>query len=278
MDKKKKQNGPDKRLYTSILLFLVAVVCMSAATAAWFSIADSTRVNSINMQIISGTNLRFDLDPHETFDEYVKTLTFQQISERIKKEKNYDMTTVPLEPVTTQDAIEFTLEDGKVVKSDTGAYLEFTLHFMAAADMVVHLTSANTSGREDGTAILSKNDALIKAMRISFTVDDQTWIYDPGMGDQVQAKDKTRTFGLPAAGSMIYNDANALFALKQEVDQPVVVHVWLEGTDESCTNELKGAEYSIRLRFAGTDETNRILDGNERQEKSRGSVEDGVKP
>ena len=35
-------------------------------------------------------------------------------------------------------------------KNTSGAYLEFTLHFMAAKDMVVHLTSANSSsGAED---------------------------------------------------------------------------------------------------------------------------------
>lgn len=264
MDNKKKQpSGFGKRLYTSVLLFLLALVCMAAATVAWFTIADFTRVNSINMQIVSGNNLRFDLDSHRTFDEYVKTLTFRQISERIKREKNFDMTTVPLEPVTTSDALKFTFENGSVVKSETGAYLEFTLHFMATSDMVVHLTSENSDGKKDGTAILSENAALVKAMRISFTIGNRTWIYDPGMDNRVQTNGNTRTFGLPSSDGMVYNDANTLFTLKKEVDQPVVVHIWLEGTDEACTNELKGSEYSISLRFAGTDEENKILDGND---------------
>lgn len=55
------------------------------------------------------------------------------------------METTPLEPVTTSDRQNFTYEDGK---NSTGyqpdAYLEFTLHFMAAKDMIVHLTSANS--------------------------------------------------------------------------------------------------------------------------------------
>ena len=52
-----------------------------------------------------------------------------------------------------------------------------------------------------------------------------------------------------------------LFSLKKDVDKEVLVHVWLEGTDERCTDNLIGADYSIQLRFIGTDENGRILDG-----------------
>jgi hypothetical protein len=75
------------------------------------------------------------------------------------------------------------------------------------------------------------------------------------------ASGNTKTFGLASADRMVLNDANAMFSLQADVDKPVLVHIWLEGTDESCTDALQGADYSIRLRFAGTDSENNELDG-----------------
>ena len=102
--KQQKQRSPQgQRALTSLILALIAVIFLSAATVAWFSIADYTKVNSISMEVTTGVNLRFDLDAHQTFDEYVKTLSFEQIASRIRTEKGFDMSAVPLEPVTTNN-------------------------------------------------------------------------------------------------------------------------------------------------------------------------------
>jgi hypothetical protein len=231
-----------QRLFTSILLVLAALVSISAATVAWFTIADRTRLRSMNMEITSGNSLRFDLDAHEAFEDYLKTLTMDQIAERILKEKGFDLRTTPLEPVTTTDQVHFTLEDGTLVEDISGAYLEYTLHFMASQDMVVHLTSQNSEDNADGTKILSDTDGLVSSMRISFTAGDETYIYSEG-----------RNIETPA-------DENRLFSLKEGIDQPVQIRIWLEGTDEHCTDELRGADYSLRLRFIGTDDENQVLE------------------
>lgn len=251
---------------TSVVFVLLALVCVTAATVAWFSIADRTKVKNMSMEITTGANLRFDLDKHATFDEYVKTLTFEQIAERIRQEKGFHMKEVPLEPVTTADYQSFTLENGKVVENREGKYLEFTLHFMALEDMIVHLSSENSVEGADGTKISSSVGQLPEAMRISFTVDGKTRVYDPGMGDTGTNAGNTRIFGLPSAGSMRYNENNELFSLKKEKNKEVLVHVWLEGTDEACTDVLQEAEYSIQLRFVGTDENGVVLDGAERND------------
>ena len=52
---------------------------------------------------------------------------------------------------------------------------------------------------------------------------------------------------------MKLSDTNSLFSLKKGVNKAVQVHVWLEGTDPACTDDLQAADYSIKLRFAGTD-------------------------
>ena len=146
-----------RQLLISVLLALAALVSITAATVAWFTIADFTKVHSMSMEITSGTNLRFDLDAHEQFEEYCKVLSFSQIADRIQRDLGYDMRKVPLEPVTTRDFQIFTFEDGTVAEPSDGAYLEFTLHFMAAEDMLIHLTSQDSGNGRDGTVVQSTN-------------------------------------------------------------------------------------------------------------------------
>ena len=241
-----------KRMYISILLSMLALVGVTAATVAWFSIADNTRVRTMSLDIMADVSLRMDLDAHSTIDQYVKTLSFRQIGNRIQQEKGFSFLDTPLQPVTTSDQSTFTFENGSVADPRSGAYLEFTLHFMAAEDMIVHLTSANSGdGQQDGTAILSKNPELPQAMRIAFTEGDTTWIYDPGMGNESSTQVSMKTFGLPGADRMTLTDDNAMFSLKQGEDKAVVMHIWLEGTAPTCTDELRASQYAIRLRFTG---------------------------
>lgn len=105
------------RLYLSVLLMLLALAAVTAATVAWFSIADSTKVKSMSLDIVSGVDLRMDLDPHEALDQYVKTLSFDQIAERMKQEKGFSMQETPLEPVTTQNEETFFLKMGNRQKA-----------------------------------------------------------------------------------------------------------------------------------------------------------------
>lgn len=238
----------------TILLVVLALVGVTAVTAAWFSIADNTRLAGVSMNVTSGTSLRFDLDPHADYMDYGKTLTFDQVAQRVLREKGFDPRETPLEPVTTEDGANFFTEEGEPVPADSGKYLEFTLHFMSQDDMLVHLTSAPGSDGAPGTLLSSETEGLSQAMRVSFTAGGTTRIYDPGLGNAREtAGAGTVIFGLASGSGMVYNADNTLFPLTDQTDQPVVVRLWLEGTDEACTNALKGAEYTLELRFEGTD-------------------------
>lgn len=246
------------RLLMSLMILLLALVAMSAATVAWFTIADRGRVDTLEMVVTSGPSMRFDLNAHGSFEDYIVTLNFEQIADRIRTEHGFDMRNVPLEPVTTNDGQHFVFEDGSAVDVRSGAYLEFTLHFMALEDMNVHLTSEDGDRGDKGTEITSRNPKLASAMRISFTADGQTCIYDPGRGAG-STGGAVKTFGLPA-GAASHNESSTLFALKKNQDKTVVVRVWLEGTDENCTGDIKGADYQISMRFVGTDKDGNVVD------------------
>ena len=80
-----------QRVYISFLLVCIALVAVTAATVAWFSIADKARVQTMGLDIVTDVELKMDLDPHDTIDDYVKTLTLDDIAKRMQKDKGYSM-------------------------------------------------------------------------------------------------------------------------------------------------------------------------------------------
>ena len=75
MRKKQQKSQAVSRLYTSVLLVLLAFVAVVAAAVAWFSIADRAKVKTMSLDIIADSDLRMDLDPHRSIEQYVKTLS-----------------------------------------------------------------------------------------------------------------------------------------------------------------------------------------------------------
>ncbi len=239
------------RLATTVLLVLFALVAIAMATFAWFSIADQAKARQLALTANAGNSLRFDLDAHDEFDQYVKTLGFDEIGARIATDLGVDIDTSKLQPVTTSDYENFTFEDGSAATAQSGAYLEFTLHFMSREDVVVRLTGEAGEGGEAGTQFSSNVEGLPLAMRMSFSCDGQTWVYNPNSGTAAVAAGSATEFGLGTGAAT--EDSN-MFDLAANTDKSTIVRIWLEGTDANCTNMLKGADYSISMRFEGVEE------------------------
>ena len=239
------------RLATTVLLVLFALVAIAMASFAWFSISDQAKARQLALTANAGNALRFDLDAHDSFDQYVSSLGFDQISARISSEQGVGIDSSKLQPVTTSDGQSFTYEDGSEAQARTGAYLEFTLHFISHQDVIVRLTGESGGNGEAGTAFSSNVGSLPQAMRMSFTCDGQTWVYNPNMGSDASTSGGVTTFGIPTGGS---NEAGNMFNLVAEADKPTVVRIWLEGTDPNCTNIVRGADYSVAMRFEGIEQ------------------------
>ncbi len=237
------------RLAVTLVLAGLALVAVAMSTFAWFSIADSAKVRSLAIEMNTDGSLRFDLDAHERFTDYVITLGFDQITSRIGSEQGVDVDASSLQPVTSSDGQTFSFENGGEASASTGAFLEFTLHFISLQDSVVRLTGQDGEDGAQGTAFLSSaSDSLPLAMRMSFTADGQTWIYDPNAAAGSAAQGAATTFGLDANEATA---ASSMFSLTAEQDKSVLVRIWLEGTDSNCTNSIKGADYSVSMRFEG---------------------------
>ena len=212
-----------QRGYITLLLALIAIVAITAATVAWFMISDRTRVYSLSMNISAGPSLRFDVEPHEVFEDYVQTLSLERIADSVLAEQGFDMRTAPLNPVTTSDCVTYTFQSGVVANPRTGSYWEVPLHFMATEDMTVHLTARNSEKKEDGTKISSSLRNLPQTMRIAFRTEGDVPVYNPGMGDSSTISGKIKNFGLQSAEETVYNENSVLFSLKADTDKTVVL-------------------------------------------------------
>ena len=120
---------------------------------------------------------------------------------------------------------------------------------MSSTDLRVHLTGQDGDNGASGTRFSSDTEGMASAMRMSFTADGQTWVYNPNGGGG--SSGSATVFGL---GSGEATAASDMFDLIKDTDKPVIVRIWLEGTDPSCTNMLKGANYSVSMRFEGIEE------------------------
>ena len=68
----------------------------------------------MSLDIISGVDLRMDLDAHDTIEAYKKRCHLKRLHRAFKR-KGFSMKEVPLEPVTTIDQRSFTLKAGGCV-------------------------------------------------------------------------------------------------------------------------------------------------------------------
>ncbi len=250
MDEERRQDLRH-RLATTVVLVAFALVAIGMATFAWFSIADSAKARSFAIDANADGSLRFDLDAHGAYTDYVSTLGFDQISARIEREKGVNIDASQLSPVTTSDGQTFTLENGSAATAESGAYLEFTLHFISLDDCVVRLTGQAGDNGAAGTAFTSASaSSLPLAMRMSFTADGRTWIYNPNSTLSATSSAQVTTFGLDTNRATA---ASNMFSLAAEQDKSVIVRIWLEGTDANCTNMVKGSDYSVSMRFEGVE-------------------------
>ena len=224
------------RLSQSILVFLLALTSITMATYAWFTMTDNTFVNTMNLEITTGYSLVIDVKENDLYEQYYKIIDGEELK-TISKNKM-------LTPVTTNDGVNFLDEDNNQVSDTINSYIDVSLHFRANKAMNVHLSSEDIN-HGDNITMVSGDNGIEKALRISFTADNKTKIYEP-------VGNSNNTFSLEE--NMKFKEENCLFELEEDKDKEVVMRIWLEGNDSDCTDKLRNSLYSVKLNFVGSDQ------------------------
>ena len=241
---------------TTFLLSVIALLVLTTATLAWFTLNTFASVDNIQMNITTGVDLRVDTENHgNDISQYQKVITADMINSWLTS-NNYDtMANQLLDPVTTTAGTTFTYENGSSASAND-AYLEFKLWFIASKPMWVHLSSETASALDNATTSVTTTSTgekadVVRAIRISFEDSGTAAIYEPNAGTAVNGQ---TTFDLPSP--MVYSNSTRLFYLEELTPKQITIRLWAEGNDPECDNDVQEADLAVDLLFNGTDENN----------------------
>ena len=258
ISKGRKQLRKRKRLI--IFISILAILGLTSATFAWFTVNTFAGVQVFELQISTGDDLRVSMDNHGSdIDQYTHVITNEMLNTYLRRTKNKTLEDVILDPVTTTDGKNFTYQNGSAAEANGDeSYFEFECYFIATRDMHVHLTTEGAdengkqTGTNNGTQVTTDSPApqsdVVKACRIDFDGEgNSVKTYEPNKAGQSTS---LTTFDLPG-GTMSYSDSNNLFTLQKLTPKKVAVRVWLEGEDPECDNDIQRANLKIKLSFVG---------------------------
>lgn len=256
-DKNRKRLRKRKRLIA--FLSILAVLGLTTATYAWFTVNTFAGVEDFELNISTGEDLRVSMENHGSdIDKYVHVITNEMIDSYLRK-YNTSLKDMILSPVTTNNGSSFTYQHGNAAKeNERGSYLEFKCWFIGTCDMYVHLTKDGANDEEhafvDGSKVSTTSPApqsdIVKAIRMGFQTDtdgNKTW--EPNKGTPAT---RLSTFDFPS-GTMDYNNSNQLFSLDKLTPKQATLRLWMEGEDPECDDDVQRANLKVQLSFIACD-------------------------
>ena len=290
IEEKKKQKEKKKRsagsLRNTILLSLLIVMVAGIGVYGWFSVSNKARVEKLsliadhqgNLQIADDTGngpgiYSSVLDLKDTLNTILSPVTSKDGVKFFAP--NYDTRTGAVTSVTeltehTELTKHYIYEKTFYLKA--GAEKKSTVANIARTyDVALYGLSSNN--KEEGCNIYQsdgKNETAANAIRISFTLDDgTTCVYEPNSNvhnnDNRRAVNGidnaygtfTKLYQQKSDGTFVVspkvNESEKLFNIKEDVDVKVTMRIWLEGTDDDCTNSIESDSIVGQIQFISTE-------------------------
>lgn len=290
-DKKKKKKIPKRRVY--FLAFLI-VLTANVGVWAWFTISNRARVENLsliadhqgNLQIAddlgNGPGTYSDaLNLNNATGTKMSSIVLSPVTSRDGVNfyiPNFDSLTNTVNSVTQlTDRAQLTkyyiyektfyLKAGSNSKNNV-AEIKRTYD--------VALYGVQSNNRTNGCFIYqpaSSGDTAANAIRISFTLPDgQTYVYEPncnkhnndtnrainGIGSEYGSY--ANLYQQNADGTFVKspkaNESEKLFTLDENKDTLVTMRVWIEGTDNDCTNSIASDMIAGQIQFISTEKKN----------------------
>lgn len=196
----------------SLALLLIAVISISTATYAWFTLSNSTSVQSMIVEVSTGVTLKAyaGSSPGTDITKYFSVIKSEGTTGTIKPGEIItdalpglvngvtidSLEDIKLWPVTSGDGALLYTQGGNVLPGAAAVverkyYLQLTMTFLADTDMDVYLNGADSaSGAGDGTSVAPEalgdlsHENAVKALRISFedALLNTAVIYEPEAG------------------------------------------------------------------------------------------------
>jgi len=243
----------------NIMLSVIAMLVLIAATLAWFTLSNFASVNQIDLHISTAPGLYLDIENRGTSDlsAWKKTLTNDMINEYLTSVSAPAIADQLLDPVTSSDGIAFTNRTGVTRTANNDSFMEFKVWFIATTDMWVHLSGETVevvSGTNATTACTTTETGakadVVNALRVSYEDSSSAAIWEPNKGSAVAGQ---TTFDVNGAN---YSNDTRIFHLDAMTPKQITFRIWAEGEDPECDDDIQAANATIEMLFCGTDNDN----------------------
>lgn len=284
-----------QKLHTTISMLALTVIALTTATYAWFTLAASTRVNELDLEVSAGAKLKIATNNlgnnvDDYYDEVVGTNgdnVDNDIDRWLQDSANgfnIALDQILLCPLTSGNGEDFYTETGnssgtKVAKANlsSGSYMEYELWLIAESDMRVHLSTdddddavwTHISATEADLNNTTNQEDVVECVRMSFTSTDdngsaRSIIWAPDncdsdtslKGSALSDSGSVPFTGLSPHNSMDFTEDTWVCELLADEPKLVTVRVWVEGEDPQCVDRVQKAKFRTWLHFQGTDSDN----------------------
>jgi len=244
----------------NIMLSVIAMLVLIAATLAWFTLSNFAAVDDINLHISTAPGLYLDIENKGTdVANWQKVLTNDMINQYLTSQNAPVIADQLLDPVTTSDGMAFTNRTGAARSANDTSFLEFKVWFIATTDMWVHLSGdtvevvPNTGTQYTSSCTTTETGAkadIVQAVRTSFEDAGSAAIWEPNKGAAVAGQ---TTFDV---APNTYTNDTRLFHLDALTPKEITIRIWAEGEDPECDDDVQGTNLTIEMLFGGTDDNN----------------------
>lgn len=290
-DNKKRKKIPKRRVY--FLAFLI-VLTANVGVWAWFTISNRARVENLSLIADHQGNLQIADDLGNGPGTYSDALNLNNatgtkmssivLSPITSKDgvnfyiPNFDSLTNTVNSVTqltdrTQLTKYYIYEKTFYLKAGSNSKNNVA-EIKRTYDVALYGVKSNN--RTNGCFIYqpaSSGDTAANTIRISFTLPDgQTYVYEPNCNTHNSDTNRAingigREYGTYAnlyqqnadgtfVNSPKANESEKLFTLDENKDTLVTMRVWIEGTDNDCTNSIASDMVAGQIQFISTEKKN----------------------
>lgn len=229
-----------KSLIVSIAVLCVCALSLTAASFAWFSASNTSKVENLQLQVAAQSDIKLSADAaareNAYSDAWKDTLTLADIQTQSSwKDIISDVTPTTLDTCDGTFKVPATRDS---VDTETGAYsgeLVATDSGFASFTVYVRTTSAdkNVAFSTTGFTFTGTGSSAVAALRLGETKNQG--VYTTASNQVV-----VETSDLTAIGDTGYYTGSVTF------------YIWVEGTDAACknANALSVKDYKTTLNFS----------------------------
>ncbi len=286
------EKNKTKDLKKILMLSFLIVLATGGVVLAWFTISNRARVENLSMIADHSGNLQIADDMGNGPGTYSDVLDLTKANNDVDITKvvlspvttkdgvtfyqpDYDSSSRTVSSVTEiKDQTQlkkyyvyekkFYLKAGQSAKSDKVATIK------RSYDIALYGSANKSEGCFITQSESGNGETAANAVRISFTLEDgTTYVYEPN--SDVHNSDTTKAsnaigkeygsfqklYQQKGNGTFVVspktNESEKMFTMAENVDTKITMRIWIEGTDDDCTNSIASDMVKGQIQFVSTE-------------------------